>query len=188
MDDLWHLQREPDVQLLKRIASRDDLAFSVFYRRHLALVTAYLRRCAEDRETAVDLTAEVFAAVLVAAPRYRDRGPAEAWLLGIARNKLRASRRRGNIDARARRRLGYTRVDFSDPDLVQLEQLADAGEHALTELLDRMPKHERDAVVARVLHERPYHEIAAAINTSELVVRKRVSRGLARLRKGLTNS
>jgi RNA polymerase sigma-70 factor (ECF subfamily) len=53
------------------------------------------------------------------------------------------------------------------------------------ELLASLPAAERDAVRARVVDERTYASIAAEMRCSELVVRKRVSRGLARLRKKL---
>jgi len=42
---------------------------------------------------------------------------------------------------------------------------------------------ERAAVIERVVLERDYAEIARDASTSEAVARKRVSRGLARLRK-----
>ena len=46
----------------------------------------------------------------------------------------------------------------------------------------RLPPEQREAVRARVLDERDYADIARELHTSELVVRKRVSRGLATLR------
>jgi DNA-directed RNA polymerase specialized sigma24 family protein len=52
-------------------------------------------------------------------------------------------------------------------------------------LLAELPEPERDAVVARIVDERPYAEIAVAAATSEQVVRKRVSRALGRLRRAL---
>jgi DNA-directed RNA polymerase specialized sigma24 family protein len=59
-------------------------------------------------------------------------------------------------------------------------------EHAtaavLQEGLAALPQDQREAVLARVLDEREYAEIASAARTSESVVRKRVSRGLAGLR------
>jgi RNA polymerase sigma-70 factor (ECF subfamily) len=48
-----------------------------------------------------------------------------------------------------------------------------------------LPAGERAAVSARVIEERDYGEIARSLGCSEMVVRKRVSRGLARLRAGL---
>jgi DNA-directed RNA polymerase specialized sigma24 family protein len=44
---------------------------------------------------------------------------------------------------------------------------------------------EREAVIRRVVLEESYRAIAAELRCSEQVVRKRVSRGLARLRGGL---
>jgi len=55
----------------------------------------------------------------------------------------------------------------------------------LEQLLGDLPDDLRDAVVARVLEERDYDEIAAQLGCSQQVVRKRVSRGLTRLRSVL---
>ncbi len=54
-----------------------------------------------------------------------------------------------------------------------------------SELVELLPSDERHAVKARIVDERTYGEIAAELHCSELVVRKRVSRGLARLRQGM---
>jgi RNA polymerase sigma-70 factor (ECF subfamily) len=171
-----------DGALLAAIANCDEAAFAAFYRRHLPLVTAFALRGTGNPESAADLVAEVFAAVLLSARRYRDDGPAAPWLLGIARNKLRMSLRRGRIEERARRRLGLEAVTLEDRDVDVVWRLADAG---AAELLAVLPEQERAAVEARVLLERDYREIAAELRCSELVVRKRVSRGLARLRETL---
>jgi DNA-directed RNA polymerase specialized sigma24 family protein len=48
-------------------------------------------------------------------------------------------------------------------------------------LVGDLPPGERAAVLARVVDEQDYHEIAAALGCSEDAVRTRVSRGLARL-------
>ena len=45
-----------------------------------------------------------------------------------------------------------------------------------------LPPAQRDAVLARVVDERPYAEIAQEMQCSELLVRQRVSRGLRALR------
>jgi DNA-directed RNA polymerase specialized sigma24 family protein len=77
--------------------------FALFYRRHLPGVVGYLVRETGDREVSADLAAEVFAAVLLVARRFRARGGGSAvwWVRGIARNKLRESWRRGRVEDRA---------------------------------------------------------------------------------------
>lgn len=175
-----------DAQLLAAIAACDERAFSVFYRRHLGMTVGWCVRRTGDPELAADLTAEVFAAVLVSASRYQPtQASAIGWLLGIARNALGHSLRRGQVDARARQRLGGSSLTVEDEDLVVVLELADGQDGAAGELLAELPVAERAAVHARVIEERAYGEIASSLGCSELVVRKRVSRGLARLREGM---
>jgi len=163
-------------------------AFAVFYRRHATALLAYFARRTHDAELAADLTAETFAAALSGAHRHRpDKGPAIAWLYGIARRQLGHAARRGVVEDRARRRLGMAPITLTDAALERVESLADADASArvLREGLAALPADQRDAVVARVLDEQDYAEIATSARTSESVVRKRVSRGLAGLRARL---
>src|ERR1700722_13012472 len=96
-----------DATLVAGVAAGDEEAFARLYRRYLPVVVRYCLGQTGDQELAADLTAEVFAASLLAAPRYRmDQGPVVAWLLGIARNKLRESWRGGRIEGWAPRRRG----------------------------------------------------------------------------------
>ena len=175
-----------DSALLAAIAARDGAAFAVFYRRHLPAVLAFLIRETRDREAAADLAAEVFAAVLLSAGRYADQGEsATPWVIGIARNKLLMSFRRGRVEARARHRLGYQPVALDDGDLERIEEIAERGGGRLLALIEDLPTDERFAVRSRVVEERPYRQIATELQCSEMVIRKRVSRGLARLRDQL---
>jgi RNA polymerase sigma-70 factor, ECF subfamily len=175
-----------DSALLAAIAARDGAAFAIFYRRHLSTVLAFLMRETRDPEAAADLAAEVFAAVLLSSGRYAEQGEsATPWVIGIARNKLLMSFRRGRVEARARHRLGYQAVALDDADLDRIEEVATGGSGKLVALVEGLPEDERVAVRSRVLEERPYQEIAGELRCSELVVRKRVSRGLARMREQL---
>jgi RNA polymerase sigma factor (sigma-70 family) len=161
----------------------------MFYRRHLPAVLALLLRETLDREAAADLAAEVFAAVLLAAGRYAEQGEsATPWVLGIARNKVLMSFRRGRVEARARHRLGFQAVALGDADLERIEEVALGEGGRLVALVDGLPEDERVAVRSRVLEERPYPDIAGELQCSELVIRKRVSRGLVRMREQLRNS
>ena len=172
-----------DAQLLAASARGDADAFAAFYRRHLSRVVGFCLRESGSREAAADLAAEVFAAALEASGRYEPRfDSATAWLLGIARNKLLESRRRGRVDDATRRRLGMAPVLLEDEDLLRVDELAALDGRPAETLLLRLPADERVAVQARILEERRYADIAAELHCSESVVRKRVSRGLARLR------
>ncbi len=174
-----------DGELLAASRSEPD-AFAAFYDRYEGSVAGYFVRRTGNPEVAADLTAEVFAAVLAASHRYRPQGPSAAgWLFAIAHNKLINSLRRGRVEANARRRLGIREpIEFAAEELERVESAA--GESGwVIELLERLPELQREAIRARIVDERPYPEIAGELQTSELVVRQRVSRGLAKLRNAL---
>jgi RNA polymerase sigma-70 factor (ECF subfamily) len=171
--------------LLAKIAAGDEDAFSVFYREHLDAVVAFFARRVGDRELAFDLTAETFAAVVSGAGAYRGDAPPVAWLFGIARNKLRESLRHDRVADEARRRLRLEPLLVEDADLRRVEERAAGGEGALDHALAELPESTRAALLARLVEERDYGEIAARLRCSEQVVRQRVHRGLKQLRAGL---
>ena len=162
------------------LISGDPEDFGRFYDRYVDMLLGYYARRVRDPEVAADLTAETFAAALAARRRFRRAStPAVAWLFGIAQHKLADYRRRGAAEDRIRRRLGVERPSVGEEDR---ELIALLGRDAAWQLIDELPPDQRDAVRAHVLEDRAYGEIAVAADTSEAVVRKRVSRGLGALR------
>ena len=152
------------------------------YREHARRLAGYMMRATGSAEVAADLTAETFAAALVARDRYRaELGAPSTWLYGIAAHKLGDWRRRGYAEDRARRRLGIERPALSEEDVAEFVRLAD--EVTVIDLLDELPPDQRTAVRARLLDDRAYGEIALAEGVSEAAIRQRVSRGLASLRQ-----
>jgi RNA polymerase sigma factor (sigma-70 family) len=107
------------------------------------------------------------------------------WLFTIARNTLLHSIRKKQVEARARQRVGIREaVSFEDDELDRVEALA-SGESQPLGLLEQLPPSQADPIRARVLDDRAYRDIAAELQTSALVIRKRVSRGLSTLREKL---
>ena len=137
---------------------------------HLTAVLGFFLRRTGNAELTADLTAEVFAAALLAAERYRPgERPALAWLYGIAAHKLADSRRRGRVEDEARRRLALEPLAIDDEELARVEEMADPGGAEA-------------AVLSHLVAGRTYAEIAREMQCSELLVRQRVSRGLRALR------
>ena len=188
----------------------DEEAFAAFYRRNARPLAGFFMRRTGDAELAADLTAETFAAALASRRRFDPgKGPAIGWLYGIARHKLARTQEHGRVEDRARRKLGMAPLALDDEAIELLSTMAfksktPEGEPDLfaarpayvhracgvpdgdvVELLQRLPADQRAAIEARVVDEQEYEQIAAATRTSEAVIRKRVSRGLASLRRKL---
>ena len=101
-----------------------------------------------------------------------------AFLAGACRTPSWRStwrRRRSRSSPRPRRR----------GDLERVEERSAAGGVELDRALAALPEPIRRALLARVVDERDYDEIAAELECSEQLVRQRAHRGLTRLRAGL---
>jgi RNA polymerase sigma factor (sigma-70 family) len=164
------------------LSARDAASFELFYTRHVDPLVGFFMRRTRDPELAADLTAETFAAALASRRRFRpEAGSAAGWLYGIGSKKLADAQRRGYAEMRARKRMGMERIELDDDDYARIE--AASAEAPALALVERLAPEQREAVTAHVLDERGYGEIAEELHTSEAVVRKRVSRGLATMRQ-----
>lgn len=163
-----------DDQLL---TSDDPEAFGIFYARHHDGVQCFFaRRVGHDR--AGDLTAETFAAALVARRRFvASNTPAAGWLYTIASRRLIDQQRRDAVEMRTREAL------TAETAVTRAHAMTPESDHDLeVGLLRYLPPDQREALRARFSEDRAYAEIAAHAGASEASVRQRVSRGLNALR------
>jgi RNA polymerase sigma factor (sigma-70 family) len=171
----------PDRELL---ASGGGAAgFRIFYERHVHTLVAYVARRASEPDLVLDVVAETFARALEHRDQYdASRGPAIAWLFGIAGNEIAAAARRGRVADSYRKQVGMTLIKLDDEGVEAMERHMRVD---LRDALAALAPEQREAVFRRVLAEEPYAAIADRVGCSEQVVRKRVSRGLASLRQSL---
>ena len=168
------------------LAARTDAgAFAAFYDRHEAPLLGFLVRATRNPETAADVAAEVFATLLGELARGTEIEEPRGWLYAVARRKVIDGVRRGSVDAAARRSLGMEPVVLTDEALERIVELGDDTHARARDALAGLPADQRAAVESRVIDELTYDEIAERLQCSEAVARKRVSRGLARLRRQL---
>lgn len=176
--------RRSDQQLLRATRGGDADAFGEFFARYGEVVLSFLRRRVDGAELAAELTAETFAAALVAVHdgRAEEVSNGTAWLLGIARHKLIDTYRSARVQDAARAALALPRLAIEDTELERIDELAGAQRSAVAALA-HLSADEREAIVDRILREREYQEIAGSLGQHETTIRKRVSRGLTRLRQ-----
>ncbi|MEV4419163.1 sigma-70 family RNA polymerase sigma factor [Patulibacter sp. NPDC049589] len=162
-------------------------ALERLYRRQSERLLSFFVRRTADPQIAADLWAETFAQ-MVAGTRRRggltghDESDA-ALLYTVARRQLALYYRRGYAEKRALNRLDLERPDLGvDPAshleaLCDLEELRDAVGKAVAEI----PSGLSQAVRLRIVDQRSYADVAAALAISEPAARARVSRGLKAL-------
>jgi RNA polymerase sigma-70 factor (ECF subfamily) len=182
----------PDEALLTNGDPTGEL-FATFYRRYARALFVHLAREALDPQTAADVVAETFLTALRCRTSFDpERGCAAAWLAGIARHRLADQRRRTRRLRRLASRLQVELPALVQADLDSYEALRHAeaqegvADPQIAAAIEALPRRQRQAVIARVVHEEAYHDIARSLRTSELSARQHVSRGLAALRRSLT--
>jgi RNA polymerase sigma factor (sigma-70 family) len=159
--------------------------FEQIYRHNIDVVMAYFaRRCSEPQVVA-DLTSETFVRAAGAFGTFDPRrGTPRAWLFGIAGHVF-----AGHCAQTANGRDVVARLAHRRPlDTDETEELAARidAERAGRELIERcgqLPELERAAVEFVDLAGLTPKEAATALGVSRVVLRKRLSRARARLRK-----
>ena len=149
-----------------------------------AVMAFFARRCSEP-QTVADLTSETFVRATGAFGGFDpDRGSARAWLIGIAAHVYAAALRSGGQrPRRGRQARGPRTLDVDEIEELTGRIDAERTGRKLIERCSQLPELERAAVELVDLSELTPKEAATVLGVSRVVLRKRLSRARARLRK-----
>ncbi|MGA2925401.1 MAG: sigma-70 family RNA polymerase sigma factor [Solirubrobacteraceae bacterium] len=148
------------------------------------LMSYFARRCAEPQVVA-DLTSETFVRAAGAFGGFDPgRGSPRAWLFGIAGHVYaRYCEQVANGRDAAARFAAWRNLDADEIDELVAKIDAERTGRELIERCSRLPALERAAIELVDLAELTPKEAAAVLGVSRVVLRKRLSRARARLRK-----
>jgi RNA polymerase sigma factor (sigma-70 family) len=171
-----------DSQLLEEYCCGAEEAFTQLVRRHVDLVYATAMRRTSDPGLAEDVTQAVFIVLEKKARTLRERVTLAGWLFVVTRHVAKAAMR-AKI-----RRLKHERlaargeaVNMTADDHSQMAEVSRVLDDALAGLRGG----DRDAITLRFLEENTFVEVGEVLGISEEAARKRVDRGISRLRKML---
>ena len=109
---------------LDALRARDPQAWTALFEDHRDLVFRSALAQTGARETAEDITGQVFLEAIEGIGRYRDRGrPLSAWLLTIAKHRSLDAVRKRRRERAAALPIAGTDVPASDPALLALASL-----------------------------------------------------------------
>lgn len=184
---------DDDVQLMLDFQAGDPASFEILLKRYFPRILNFIYRYVGSRESAEDLTQEVFLRVYKSAARYIPRAKFKTWLYTIARNisanELRRNRHQAlslneGIDGEEGligRQVEDTRASRPGEDLVR-----DETARAVKRAIDGLPERQRTAVILYRYENFSYQEIAGAMRISEKAVKSLLSRGREGLRSALS--
>jgi RNA polymerase sigma-70 factor (ECF subfamily) len=162
----------------------DAQAIGALYDQHHLALFRYLWSRVGERQTAEELTGDVFMRMLAALPRYRPTVvPFRAWLFRIAHNLLVDHYRKtgGRVSAPLDAAEGLS--GEGDPASLVEQKLTFERVHQALETVDEP---QRSAIALRFLSGLSLEETATVLDKSESAVKALQHRGLAALRRVLS--
>lgn len=178
-----------DEQIVEKIVAGQADLFEVLMRRHNERVYRAARSITKDESEAEDVMQQAYVNAYSHLRQFDGRALFSTWLTRIAIHEALA---------RARRRGRYTDADVESPSTLSLassmtkpldpERLTYARElGALMEsAIDRLPDGAREVFMLRTIEGMSTEDVAIALDVSEAVVKTRLSRARATLRRDLS--
>ena len=159
-----------------RKVARGIPPFQAFLEEHRLVVYRFLVASVGPNE-ADDCFQETFLAALRAYPNLRHGDNLKAWVLAIATRKA--------IDAgRAKSRRPLPVAEVADVVELYTQDPDPLLQGPVWQAIRALPPRQRVALVHRVLLDRPYAELAAAMGTTIEAARANVYQALRKLREG----
>jgi RNA polymerase sigma-70 factor, ECF subfamily len=182
------LRTSMDAALVARLVAGDDDALSTLYDTYSSVVYGLARSVSRDDQIASEVTQDVFTHVWEHPDRVDlRRGTLRSYLGVIAHRRA--------VDAVRR---SESRSHMEDRVRVQSESVAPASDvqavgdasrswqrRRLAELLDALPKDQREALRLAYFEGRTYREVAVELGIPEGTAKSRLRLALARLREQL---
>ena len=177
-----------DEQVVTRVLAGQTALFEVLMRRHNERIYRAARAILRDESEAEDVMQQAYVNAYSHLRQFDGRSKFSTWLTRIALHEALA---------RARRRGRYTTMDADEPQASRFdatshsapdpERLAIARELGalLESAIDRLPDGTREVFVLRQLEGMRTDEVAEALGVSDAVVKTRLSRARAALRRDL---
>ena len=179
------LSEEFWVGMVRSIAAGDQLTLHSIYEHTHRIVFTLIMRIINNRETAEELTVDVFHDVWRRASTYDPaNGSVVGWIMNQARcraiDRLRYEQRKKRVHDEAEPlRNGSS---FEDP---QTALQNDEQSYLLKNAIDSLNPEEKQAIEIAFFSELTYQEVAARLNQPLGTIKSRIRSGLGKLRSAL---
>jgi RNA polymerase sigma-70 factor (ECF subfamily) len=181
--------RLSDEQIVEKVRTGQTALFEVLMRRHNERVYRAARAIVRDESEAEDIMQQAYVNAYSHLRQFDGRSQFSTWLIRIAIHEALARTRRRSryiaMDPEQTSDLTFTTSTASTPDPERLAFSRELG--ALMEsAIDRLADGAREVFILRLVEGMSTEEVASALDVSEAVVKTRLSRARAALRRDLS--
>src|SRR5437899_2034269 len=167
-----------DMELVKEYASgKSEDAFATLVSRHLNMVYSVALRQVGNVQAAEEITQAVFLTLARKAPGLRDSTVLSGWLFQTARLTA-ANFQRSELRRKRREQELFMESNLNEESAELWREISPLLNDAIANLGDK----ERDAIMLRFIEGKNLREVGATLGVTEEAAKKRVSRGVEKLR------
>ena len=161
-------------------AKKDSVFFGLLYERYYKQIFGYVNQKLEDRESAGDITAQVFFKALTNLNKVQFRGvPFASWLYRIAQSEVYQSFRDKKSQKTINTDVGDLRNVFEELEEEHYEEY----KPKLLKLIEALPQKDKQLVQLRFFEKKAFKEIAEEMGITENNAKVRLYRVIERMKK-----
>ena len=168
-----------DEELVRRCLEGNADAYRILVERYWTMVYSISRRIVDSHDEAVDVTQEAFVRAYEHLSSFARESRFSTWLLRVANNYALDLKRR----KRARQRLQVHVPTFGGYAPTDSEAISREEESRLADVLRGLTRHQRLALVLKVVHGMSTPEVAEILGCSEGTVRVHLHQARKTLRE-----
>jgi RNA polymerase sigma-70 factor, ECF subfamily len=175
-----------DSALVKLAQEGSPEAFSALVEKYQSKVFSMAIGFVRDRETADDLSQEIFLKTYLALPKFKFRSEFGTWLYRISLNHIRDFlRKKKRLNEVSLEVVGELPVLDESGEAREREKIEQARKNLLHRALEALPSKFRTVLTLRDIQGLPYEEIVRILDVSPGTVDSRLHRARKMLRKKL---
>jgi RNA polymerase sigma-70 factor (ECF subfamily) len=186
VNPIYHHTEDKLMQELKwvKYAQKNPKGFEPLYNKYYEQIFRYVYQRMDDKETAFDVTSQVFLKALNNIHKYEYRGvPFASWLYRIAKSELYQSFR----DRKARRTVNVESMHLFEMIEELEEDTSDENRKALIEVISTLDEDDVQMVELRFFEKRSFKEIGEILEITENNAKVKSHRVVKKMKKFFEN-
>jgi RNA polymerase sigma-70 factor (ECF subfamily) len=170
-------------QVQVEAAKKDPNFFAPLYNKYYKQIFGYVYQRMDDKETAFDVTAQVFLKALTNLGKYEFKGvPFASWLYRIAQSEVYQMFRDKKAKKTVNADIGDLKFIFEEIEENYYEEYTPK----VMKLIKELPEDDLKLIEMRFFEKRPFKEIAEIMNITENNAKVKLYRILERIKKTIT--
>jgi RNA polymerase sigma-70 factor (ECF subfamily) len=180
-----NIHNQDDYDLIKQYIAGDSSSLEVLISRHKNKVFSYIMMVVKKRELAEDIFQDTFIKVIKSlnAGKYSEEGRFVSWVMRIAHNLIidfyRKNKNHKTVSDDDTEVPIFNTIKFSDRN-IEDEIVLTQVHSDLNNVIEQLPKEQKEVVVLRYYKDYSFKEIAEATNVS-------INTALGRMRYAIIN-